>query len=200
MTRWQGVNSNREKRTPWWTVDAAMTDCLGTTTALGTSCIGDLPEQPAGAEPATLAPGSAATFWLRGPRTEGWAVLMLGSRDPDLDLTPFGARGCRLRTDAAILDQMSLTRLAASPIGLSTMAVPLPANASLTGSSLFAQWLVLDPTVGSLGLGLSNGVKATLGRPADSRSAWIEAPEADAERGLVLFGRLPVLRFMLAGD
>jgi hypothetical protein len=32
------------------------------------------------------------------------------------------------------------------------------------------------------------------------RSAWIEAAPPDADRGLVLFGRQPVLRFGLTGD
>ena len=47
--------------------------------------------------------------------------------------------------------------------GATSMAVPVPNNNALAGSSLFHQWAILDPAANQLGLIVTNGVRVTLG-------------------------------------
>ena len=191
---------------PWWAVDAVIEDLGGTVATAGTSCVPALPGSPAGGDPATFALGARATFWLRGPQSEGPVLCLLGASDQHwnglglpLDLTPFGLAGCVLHNDVCLAVPALLTSLPQASFTLATYEVRLPEDLSLAGGKLFTQWLVLGDAQRPI-LGLSNGVQATLGTARSTLGVfWLEATDPAAMRGRALPGRAPVLRLRASG-
>jgi hypothetical protein len=102
--------------------------------------------------------GQTFSLTLRSAPPRASAVINLGIARSDLDLTPFGAPGCRALARALV----SLTRTT-SRAGNARVVIALPNDASLLGGVSFAQWLVLD-TANALGVITSNGAGVRIGR------------------------------------
>jgi len=183
----------RPDTTPFWTADGSITDPTGSVTAYGTSCIASMPGTPAGAEPASLSLGSSAEYFLYGGHRTGLAILAVGTKQLDLDLTATGAPGCRAYTDWLILLASPITEMPGQRHASANTRFPLPTTPTLAGMDLFAQWFVT--ATNRLGLTASNGIRATLGRPQDDGVAWIETSDTEAAKGRVILGRAPVLLF-----
>jgi hypothetical protein len=76
------------------------------------------------------------------------------------DLGFVGAPGCRLYAQAAVIETMSFPVFSSSH----TWSLPIPNTASLSGSSIVTQGVVLmPPTVNALGALTANGVELKLG-------------------------------------
>jgi hypothetical protein len=186
---------------PWWPVDAVIEPLGGTVTPVGASCLPAVPGTPAGADPATLALGARATFWLRGSQRDGPVVCLLGTSSRSwgglqlpLDLTALGLPGCSLRNDVQQAAPGWLASLPQAPFTLATWEARVPDDTAFAGATLFAQWLVLAQPPTSL-VGVSNGVQATLGTARATLGVfWLEAADPGAARGRALPGRAPVLR------
>jgi hypothetical protein len=137
-------------------------------------------------------------LFLRGNRTQGNGLALLGLQNKTLDLGPFGAPGCSLYLEPLVMAPITL---APQPGGLghASLAVAVPFDTRLQNLSYYSQWLLHDPGHNSLGLTFSNGVQTTIGpwkRPLLGFS-WIESTDPAAQAGRILAGRMPVLRFDL---
>ncbi len=75
-----------------------------------------------------------------------------------LDLTPFGAKGCKL---LAGLDLIFVGT--ASKTGSGSFTFPIPRDKTLIQLNTYFQSLVIDPGANSLGLAFSNGLNVRLG-------------------------------------
>ena len=96
------------------------------------------------------APASAATALVFGTRETGtFAGLPL-----PVDLGPFGAPGCAISTDLALVWSAS-----ADPTGAATWSFGLPASPWLQGEWLRFQGLAVDPGANPLGVVTTEGVK-----------------------------------------
>lgn len=101
------------------------------------------------------------TLQLRGGAVNAFALFALGTSRTfasqlgvflPFDLQPYGAPGCPLLVDP----QTSLFR-ATNGSGEAAVTVPIPNAPSLVGSEFAAQWLLPDPSTGSLGLAVTEG-------------------------------------------
>jgi len=110
---------------------------------LGTSFVVNLGNAPANT-------GAALIF---GASTTSWNTIPL-----PLDLSPLGAKGCRLYVS---FDAAFPTLVDAK--GQSTMALPIPGDNALLNSGLNLQFLVLDNGANSLGLTLTNAGTGKIG-------------------------------------
>jgi hypothetical protein len=108
-----------------------------------------------------------ATAWTRGK--DLFSFLMLGDSRTSfmglplpLDLSPLGAKGCRL----SISPQLFLFggKSGSDSRGTVIFRFPLPKLASLSKVKLFAQPLVLDPRSGPLGVRTGSAQEWTLGK------------------------------------
>ena len=122
--------------------------------------------------------------------------MQIGLRSLDVDLTPFGARGCRLRND---LWWVMPTRLSEHPhvddYLVGWQRVSLPPDKSLADAVLHAQWILVDREANWLGLVLSNGTRVRIGKPPSSLGVrWVESARLKAAHGNVLVGRAPVIK------
>lgn len=190
-------------RLPWWPIDAQVLRPLGTATPLGTSCVADLPGQPAGAEAASLILGATGLLWLRGPRAGAVGACVLGtnlrsfgSLSLPFDLGPFGAPGCTLYTDVVVSLPFVLAQPGVGAAGLANVELPLPALPMLVGRPFYTQWLLSDPLANALGVTLSNAVELRLGLPTPALGyALIESADLASPNGRVLSSRCPVVQF-----
>lgn len=185
---------------PWWPLDGLRQDKTGTVVADGLgniSCIPGLPGHPADADAASQNLGSSAVLFLRGNRTEGSGMALLGLDNKTLDLTPFGAPGCNLYLDPLVMAPIALTSQPGG-LGHASLAVPVPYDKGLQDLSYYSQWVLYEQGHNSLDLTFSNHVKATIGpwQPPLGIS-WIESTDPSAPSGRILSGRTPVLRFDL---
>lgn len=87
------------------------------------------------------------------------ALLMVGFTNPDLDLLPLGAPGCRLRCDPVL---MFSTVATASGSG-AFFGWQLPEDPTLFGTQLVTQGAVLDPPANAFGLTTTNARVLTIG-------------------------------------
>ncbi len=113
------------------------------TPQLGSSFQVSLIHAKAGAT-AVLAHGNSNTTW--------------GNSALPLDFTPFGAPGCTGLTDMAVMLPM-LTNKA----GQAGFTYTIPLDPTLTGVRWFNQWLIIDPSVNSLGIVTTNGTSMLIG-------------------------------------
>jgi hypothetical protein len=120
-----------------------------TTTAVGAGCLGTL------GVPALVHAGAP---WIGSPayrldvvraRWSSPAVFMLGLPGPPI---PLGA-GCSLHL--AVGAPILTVQLFTNTSGFASLALAIPAVASIGGSSVAAQVVVFDPVGGALGLGLT---------------------------------------------
>ncbi|MEZ5962944.1 MAG: hypothetical protein R3F56_03765 [Planctomycetota bacterium] len=84
-------------------------------------------------------------------------ALSIGVTNPNLDLSFLGLAGCRL------LSSLEVSLPIALSIPVTTVPLPIPNRASLIGRSLNTQAVLIDPSLGSLPVYLSNGVVLTFG-------------------------------------
>ena len=96
---------------------------------------------------------STFSLSLTGAAANLAALFMLGSISLDLDLTGFGASGCSLYQDMAVLIP-ALTDTA----GSSSVALPIPNDPHLLGSTVYQQWAVFDASANPLGITTSEGL------------------------------------------
>ncbi len=189
---------------PWWPLDGLRQNSPGGVVTYGQSCISGLSGQPADADAASQNIGSSAIVFLRGSRTQGNGMLLLGidnqtlgSARLPLDLTLFGAPGCNLYLNPIVTAPITLAAQSASR-GHVAVATPVPYDIRLAGLSYHTQWVLQEPGHNSLGLTFSNGVQASIApfQPPLGIS-WIENTQLAATAGRILAGRTPVLRFDL---
>ncbi|MBK8974574.1 MAG: hypothetical protein IPM29_01475 [Planctomycetes bacterium] len=131
-----------------WYPDAVSDATTGIVTVVGTACgpFANPSGQRTGVGPRGLVPGETARFTTWG--TPGaFAILGLGGglRSQPLDLALVGAPGCTLHVDPLIT---LVTVVSPPPFGpelggLAQHRVPLPAQQSMLGVHLGAQWLEL---------------------------------------------------------
>lgn len=137
---------------------------------------------------------------LTGPGPQ-FALLLNGAQDQSfgpvplpLDLTAFGAPGCRLYleplwTNIAVVDTSDARGLARFDLP------PLPKNPRYAGVRIYQQALVVDLAANAFGMRFSNYLELTLGATADplpartlyhSSSATGDVPTRALDGGLVL--------------
>jgi len=101
---------------------------------------------------ATPVPAAAPVLASLGLSKANWGAITL-----PLDLTVFGASGCRLYTG------LDVVVVAPTTNGTATLAVPIPAMPALAGAKLFDQFLILDTSANSLGIAFSGLAEAQIG-------------------------------------
>jgi hypothetical protein len=189
---------------PWWPLDGLRQNSAGKVLAYGNSCIPRLSGHPAGADAASQNLGSSAVVFLRGTRTQGSGLLLLGLDNKTigaaplpLDLASFGAPGCSLLLNPMVMAPIALAERPGGQ-GHVAVAIAVPYDVRLPGVSYYTQWLLREPGHNSLGLTFSNGVAATIGPYKPPLGiTWIESTDLAAATGRILAGRTPVLRFDL---
>lgn len=135
----------------------------------GRGCGGSLPSTPAmgfsGGQPRLGNRTFAFTLDKAPPSRSALLVMGLDKRRCfgapvlPLDLGPFGAPGCSLLVEPRIVLPTGTDHQ-----GRVTMAMPIPAFTSLLGTVFFAQWGVVDARANRLGLAVSEGGAAKIGR------------------------------------
>jgi hypothetical protein len=75
-----------------------------------------------------------------------------------LDLTLFGAPGCRLLAPGTLIQT-----IAVDAGGNGSLPLQIPAIQVLCGARIIQQWLVVDPSANTVGLAFSNGGAGTIG-------------------------------------
>ena len=182
---------------PWWPLDGERQNHTGSVLLDGTSCIPNLSGLPADADAASQNLGSSAVLFLRGNRSQGNGMVLLGLEKKIQDLTPFGAPGCSLYLNPLVMAPIALVSQPGG-LGHASLAVPIPYDKGLEKMSYYSQWMLHDQEHNSLNLTFSNVVKATIGpwQPPLGIS-WIESTDPAAPSGRILAGRTPVLRFDL---
>lgn len=195
------VTKNQPEDAPWWPIDAAVATKTGTVQKFGTSCIPFTGPEPATADPASLTVGATATFSLRGfEGVEGLTTCILGPSKQfagniplPWDLTSVGARFCylyvqpKLRLPAQIVEPFN------GPFGTLGVRIDIPLDSALEGTTLFAQWVLVEPRANALGMLFSNGVEATIGPSRMRNMNWLESMDLSATHGTLLPGRVPVI-------
>jgi len=203
-TKTEVIVKNKNKPNPAWFVCDALARTSGTNvTRFGTSCIRQMPGQPAGADAGSLVLGNTAVFYLAGDQQSGLALAVFGSNDKKFgsvplpaDLGILGAPGCKLYIDWLFTVPVTITGLPKGPRGHAVLSFEIPANTALAGKTLFNQWAVVDIGNNLLGMRFSNGVKAPIASVSSSLGiAWIESTDSKSPTGRITLGRTPVLRF-----
>ncbi|MFQ5506303.1 MAG: hypothetical protein ACE5F1_16160, partial [Planctomycetota bacterium] len=104
--------------------------------------------------------GAFAFLWI-GASNSTWGTLPL-----PIDLTSFGAPGCKVYT-GSVATVISRT-IPSDPRGLARFRFgPIPKLAAFQGATLYQQALVADPKANALGLRFSNYNQVTLGQLAE---------------------------------
>jgi hypothetical protein len=86
------------------------------------------------------------------------ALFLFGLSDPDLDLAPFGAPGCRLRASLEIV-----LLLGTSATGSASVPITLPNDMSLLGRSFHNQYQIVDRMANQLGFASTPGGRGVIG-------------------------------------
>lgn len=184
-----------------WPVDYALDRLNATATPRGVGC--GRWSTPRGETAAVgheqLLPGGTARF-VTWTNARSPALLILGVTPTDLDLTAFGATGCRLHVDPLVTLLTAAVDRGAGP-GVANLRLQFPAVDQLLGSSLIAQWAHLEfgTTSNPLGLTTSNALDLTLATSLPTLgSAMVTSPPTTSQtapsHGDVSFSRAPVLR------
>ncbi|MCR9245853.1 MAG: hypothetical protein NXI31_12545 [bacterium] len=136
------------------------TQGAGTLRPLGNGCGGQAGEPVLHGERPLRLGASRPLHLDRAPAGAFW-LAVFGSDVPTyqgvplpIDLSPFGAPGCALHTEAA----GTTVRTGRD------WPLAIPANPGLQGTAMRFQALVFDATANSLGLSASNGIVATVGQ------------------------------------
>jgi len=135
----------------------------------GRGCGGNLPSTPAmgfsGGQPRLGNRTFAFTLDKAPPSRFALLVMGLDKRRSfgapvlPLDLGPFGAPGCSLLVEPRVV-----LPTGTDSQGRARMAMPIPAFTALLGTVFFAQWGVVDARANRLGLAVSGGGTAKIGR------------------------------------
>ena len=132
--------------------------------------VGFVPSKNEGAVPILDCPdqpkvGKTITLGLQRVRANAPVGIILGFSDHSwagltlpLDLTPIGAKGCRLLAGLNILFLTSV-----NGDGIGSFKLPIPGETSLILGRIYFQALVLDPGANQAGLSWSNGLKGIIG-------------------------------------
>ena len=136
----------------------------GTTSPVGAGCTGSrgIPAMELG--PALDVGDDLAIQLANGPSSRPVLYAVGGSasswnRVPlPIDLGPFGARGCMIRTSIDLP-----IAVVTDANGRASLALPTPFAASLVGKNLFGQFTLFDESANRLGLTTSNAVALRFG-------------------------------------
>lgn len=135
----------------FWPIDFDYDTSSGRVAVVGASCYGP------GARAATSSVAHAGTLRVGGtarlgalgrPRTT--SLLLLGTRrigQGGLDLTPFGAPGCRILVDADLVLDTFVHPWPRSPHGFAAATFFVPNQPAFAGARLLAQWANLEATL-----------------------------------------------------
>jgi hypothetical protein len=109
--------------------------------------------------------GTVVTTLLSRANPNGLALHFTGFSDATwngiplpLDLTPFGAAGCRLLAPGTLIQTVPV-----DAGGNASAPLQIPASQVFCGARIIQQWLVVDPAANTLGLAFSNGGSGTIG-------------------------------------
>jgi hypothetical protein len=137
----------------WWAVDGVEDDLAGSVAYEGLGCgPRGFPNGFSGLVAETsLVLGSSADFVLYGQPNASAFLLLGASTFPNpIDLGALGAPGCELRVDFfAVLAKTVVDSGIQGVGGLARALVPLPAQTTLLGGQLYAQWLELGAVIAS---------------------------------------------------
>jgi hypothetical protein len=104
---------------------------------------------------------------LPGKRTPvvdvmGLSTVRMGPVPLPLDLTPFGAPGCKLYNDVLSSNAVFSSPSATDGYALSVWG-PVPWTPALVGAAVYNQWFALDPSYNAAGLAASPSVMSVFG-------------------------------------
>ncbi len=161
VVEWEGTPRRGEEF--GWPIDAVAEQIEGQVQRIGQACGG--PRAADGTRafiaPRTLVPGLHAQFDLSGePGASAFLFLAATPLQQSLDLTPFGAPGCRVHVDPTMFLAATVSAPWADPShgGIGRARIALPDDSHLLGANLAAQWLEL----GSRGLSTSEALDCRL--------------------------------------
>ncbi|MEM7203997.1 MAG: VCBS repeat-containing protein [Planctomycetota bacterium] len=124
----------------------------------GIPCPDRFGRHPRGTVSSQTVTGEPLVFNVRSAPFDALSVVDLGVARASLSLQPVGAPGCELALNplAIMLTRTDFT-------GRASASLPIPADPTLVGGQLTAQWFVVDPVANPLGLAGSQGVAVRLG-------------------------------------
>lgn len=137
-------------------VDSAETSLLGST------CQGSSGSTPLLGITGIPTPGAQTTFWLSDAPSNGLAIVSLGLSNAapfPIDLTSFGAPGCRVYFPYVVLDAVST-----NAIGIAPYSLTIPTTPTVVGSIFLGQFFVLDPPANAAGITASNYGRLLVGQ------------------------------------
>jgi hypothetical protein len=182
--------------TDFWPVDVETGGFAGTVSYRGRACgpiaarvvrTGDVGEQ-------WLRPGSTVRFLNLAPAGSA-SVMLLGvsAFAQGIDLSPFGAPGCELWLDPAVIVPTMVRSVSGTHVpAAANTNLQLPADAGVLGASLYAQWVNVHGT----SMSTTNAVRAQVSGVFPALDATtISAAGATPATGTVQTGRAIVARF-----
>ena len=134
----------------------------------GKGCGGNLPAAPVIGYSGQPKLGNAAFAWTVSQASANKpALLVMGISKRylfvapvlPLDLGPVGAPGCFLLAEAR-----TQFNTATDSTGRASVPLPIPGAPALVGTVFYGQWGITDPVANKLGLAVSNGGAAKIGR------------------------------------
>lgn len=187
-----------QQPTDFWAIDAETGGFAGSVSYLGRACgplatrvvrTGDVGHP-------WLRPGSTARFLNLAPAGSA-SVMLLGASalGQGVDLGPFGAPGCELWVDPAVVVPSAVRSVSGPHVpAVANTHIQLPADAGVLGASLYAQWV----NVHGMSFSTTNALRAQVSGVFPSLAATtITAAGMAPPTGDVQTGRAVVARFGL---
>jgi hypothetical protein len=149
----EALGSNLSSPGFWWVADGVEDPVEGTVLDIGVACgpSSGVNRITAGIGTDSIVLGGSAEFFLHGQPNASAFLLLGASTFPNpIDLGALGAPGCELRVDFfAVLAKTVVDSGIQGVGGLARALVPLPAQTTLLGGQLYAQWLELGAVIAS---------------------------------------------------
>ena len=159
------VNYGTTSTSTRWNVDMCLGRSTGTAATFGSNCGTTANQLRFSSTNGTYVPGSTVTISQSSGPAKVLAFNLLGASNSTagglplpFDLGLIGAPGCKVYSSLEFVSTVTM-----SATGAASIPVNIPNNPSLSGKSIYTQWLNADGT-SSLGLTTSAGGQIKFGR------------------------------------